>query len=69
MADKVTTTEEEATAVQLAARCYRCDILLEGRGQFVGHMIHGHDMTIEQAETSWNSTRHYAQKACMPRPS
>jgi hypothetical protein len=34
--------------------CSRCEILLEGREQFVGHMVHGHDEPVEQASSAWN---------------
>jgi len=40
---------------QISTRCSRCDILLDGREQFVGHMIHSHDMLFEQASAVWKS--------------
>jgi hypothetical protein len=40
----------------------RCDILLEGREQFLGHMIHGHDVSCEQADTVWTSMLVVTQK-------
>ena len=40
---------------QISTRCSRCDILLDGREQFVGHMIHSHDMMFEQASAVWKS--------------
>lgn len=39
----------------IATRCGRCDMWLEGREQFVGHMIHGHDASFEQADVVWKS--------------
>ncbi|MGI0020373.1 MAG: hypothetical protein ACREAY_07860 [Nitrososphaera sp.] len=36
-------------------KCSQCDILLEGRGQFMGHMIHGHEMPIGETEEAWKS--------------
>jgi hypothetical protein len=38
-----------------AARCSRCDIPLEGREQFVGHMIHSHEEPVAHAEAAWKS--------------
>lgn len=32
-----------------ATRCMFCDIVLAGRIQFIGHMIHNHDLLYEQA--------------------
>lgn len=40
---------------QISTRCSRCDILLDGREQFVGHMIHSHDMLFERASAVWKS--------------
>ncbi|MEO9296235.1 MAG: hypothetical protein ABI347_11645 [Nitrososphaera sp.] len=37
--------------------CSRCEILLEGREQFVGHMVHGHDEPVEQAKSAWSLAR------------
>ncbi len=42
-------------AFDLSTRCGRCDVVLSGREQFVGHMIHGHDMAFEQADAIWKS--------------
>lgn len=38
----------------LLVKCKHCDIMLEGRMQFLGHMIHGHNESIEQAGSEWN---------------
>ncbi|HEX6560694.1 MAG TPA: hypothetical protein VF016_01580 [Nitrososphaera sp.] len=38
-----------------ATECLHCDILLEGREQFMGHMIHGHEMSVGQAEAVWKA--------------
>lgn len=35
-------------------KCSRCDIILTGREQFVGHMIHSHDFDYEQSEKAWS---------------
>ncbi|AIF85189.1 hypothetical protein NTE_03157 [Candidatus Nitrososphaera evergladensis SR1] len=45
--------------VLLSTKCRYCDILLEGREQFLGHMIHGHEMSVGQAETMWKSVYSY----------
>ncbi|AIF82387.1 hypothetical protein NTE_00305 [Candidatus Nitrososphaera evergladensis SR1] len=42
--------------VLLPTKCSYCDILLEGREQFVGHMIHSHELPIAQAEEMWESS-------------
>lgn len=42
-------------ACEVSTKCARCDILLAGCEQFVGHMIHGHDMAFEQADALWKS--------------
>lgn len=36
-------------------KCRICDVPLAGREQFVGHMVHGHDMAVKEAESSWES--------------
>ncbi len=36
-------------------KCPRCDVLLEGREQFIGHMIHGHEMPVEETVEAWDS--------------
>ena len=41
----------------ISTRCSRCDVLLSGREQFMGHMMHGHDMGFEQADAVWKSLR------------
>lgn len=41
----------------ISTRCNRCDVLLSGREQFMGHMMHGHDMAFEQADAVWKSLR------------
>jgi hypothetical protein len=38
-----------------SVKCKMCDVPLAGREQFVGHMIHGHDMSVEQAAAMWES--------------
>jgi hypothetical protein len=40
-----------------ATWCKCCDILLGGREQFVGHMIHSHEMPLGEAEMAWKSAR------------
>jgi hypothetical protein len=54
-----------------AVRCTLCDVILEGRDQYIGHMIHGHDMPDAHAEESWRRRRpapglHAAPPPCMP---
>jgi hypothetical protein len=34
-------------------KCRVCDVPLAGREQFVGHMVHGHDMPLEEADAMW----------------
>ena len=48
VADKVMTMKS-------SIKCIRCDILLKGREQFVGHLIHSHDEAIAHAEEAWES--------------
>jgi len=40
-----------------AVKCVRCDVILEGREQYIGHMIHGHDMPDAHAKESWRRRR------------
>jgi hypothetical protein len=40
---------------QVTLKCKHCDIMLEGRAQFMGHMIHGHETSLEEAEKEWKS--------------
>lgn len=40
---------------EISTKCSRCDIPLAGREQFVGHMIHAHDMSFEQVDAIWKS--------------
>jgi uncharacterized C2H2 Zn-finger protein len=42
-------------AFKILTRCSRCDVVLSGREQFVGHMIHGHDMEFTKADAIWKS--------------
>jgi hypothetical protein len=50
--------------VLLSAKCLHCDILLEGREQFMGHMIHGHDMPFGKAEAMWKSVCSATLESC-----
>lgn len=36
-----------------SVKCRICEVPLAGREQFVGHMIHGHDMPFEAADAMW----------------
>jgi hypothetical protein len=36
-------------------KCVYCDIMLLGREQFVGHMIHSHDVILDTAILDWKS--------------
>ena len=38
---------------QVIIKCRYCDILLAGREQFIGHMIHAHEMVYDTLETTW----------------
>jgi hypothetical protein len=40
---------------QYSIKCRFCDVLLVGREQFIGHMIHSHDMEHERLEAAWQS--------------
>jgi len=51
--------------VLLSAKCRYCDILLEGREQFMGHMIHGHELPVGQAEAMWKSLTDVQQKCAI----
>lgn len=42
-------------AYEISTKCVRCDILLAGRDQFMGHIMHGHDVSFEQADAMWKS--------------
>lgn len=35
-------------------QCRRCDVLLVGREQFIGHMIHSHELPYEKLEENWS---------------
>ena len=39
----------------ISIKCRHCGILLEGNEQFIGHMVHNHEISIMQAETLWKS--------------
>jgi hypothetical protein len=36
-------------------KCRYCEILLVGREQFIGHMIHSHELELEKLELAWKS--------------
>lgn len=38
---------------RFSIKCKRCDIVLAGRLQFVGHLIHSHDTPLDEAEAEW----------------
>lgn len=38
-----------------SVKCRFCDIMLVGREQFIGHMIHSHEMEHEKLEAVWDS--------------
>jgi hypothetical protein len=38
-----------------SVKCRFCDVLLVGREQFIGHMIHSHEMEHERLEAAWQS--------------
>ena len=39
----------------ISVRCRFCDVLLVGREQFIGHMIHSHELGYAQTEGAWFS--------------
>jgi len=39
----------------ISIQCPQCDILLTGRDQFMGHMIHNHGMNFEGLKEIWQS--------------
>lgn len=39
----------------ISVKCRYCDILLEGKEQSIGHMVHSHETSIVQAEAEWKS--------------
>jgi hypothetical protein len=41
--------------VQLSVKCRYCDILLAGKDQFMGHMLHNHELDYEPLEVAWKS--------------
>ncbi|AIC16654.1 hypothetical protein NVIE_023930 [Nitrososphaera viennensis EN76] len=52
-------TEMESSMVKrrenYSANCGFCDLVLVGREQFIGHMIHSHDLQCEQAGRLWRA--------------
>lgn len=51
-----TETEHVANKMrQVIIKCRYCDILLAGREQFIGHMIHAHEIGYDALETTWQS--------------
>jgi hypothetical protein len=36
-------------------RCSHCDILLSGKDQFIGHMIHNHELQYEAIKSLWTN--------------
>ncbi len=38
-----------------SVKCRFCDVLLEGREQFIGHMYHSHEMSYEHLKAAWQS--------------
>lgn len=38
-----------------SVKCRFCDIMLVGREQFIGHMIHSHEMRHEKLQAVWDS--------------
>lgn len=52
MADKMMMKERSSVC---SVKCRYCDILLVGREQFIGHMLHTHEFSYEQLQTMWES--------------
>jgi hypothetical protein len=40
--------------IHYAIKCAYCGIVLVGRGQFMGHMIHSHELDYSQLEQLWS---------------
>jgi hypothetical protein len=40
-----------------SVKCRYCEILLVGREQFIGHMIHSHELELEKLELAWKSLK------------
>jgi len=38
----------------ITLKCRHCDILLTGRDQYLGHMIHNHELDLEKLLDIWN---------------
>jgi hypothetical protein len=38
-----------------SVKCKYCDILLVGREQFIGHMIHSHEIEYGRLDEIWQS--------------
>jgi hypothetical protein len=38
-----------------SVKCRYCEILLVRREQFIGHMIHSHELELEKLELAWKS--------------
>lgn len=49
MENSVEADRTKETQTCSVTRCMFCDIVLAGRIQFIGHMIHNHDLLYEQA--------------------
>ena len=41
--------------MQLSVKCSYCNILLAGKDQFMGHMLHSHELDYEPLEIAWKS--------------
>ncbi len=46
---------KEVIDSQTVVKCSRCDIMLSGRAQFVGHMIHNHELRYEAVNSLWTN--------------
>lgn len=46
---------DKVISMKNSVKCICCDILLEGREQFVGHMVHSHEEPVAHAEAAWKS--------------
>jgi hypothetical protein len=42
-------------AQELSTKCSLCGLMLIGREQFLGHMIHSHDVALDAAIIKWKT--------------
>jgi hypothetical protein len=47
----------------ITTKCPLCGIVLDGGEQFVGHMIHNHEIPLEQAVQIWKKIKIYSSSS------